>query len=108
MKIKQWGLLKNLLRKEKVDMILGGSRTYPDEQTQKRKTGQIIRILMKSENKKVVLAYSGGLDTTYCAIYLKKVKGLEVHALTVNTGGFSKEELELIEKRARALGVSFL
>jgi argininosuccinate synthase len=61
---------------------------------------------MKSENKKVVLAYSGGLDTTYCAIYLKKVKGLEVHALTVNTGGFNNEELELIEKRARALGVA--
>jgi len=61
---------------------------------------------MNSENKKVVLAYSGGLDTTYCAIYLKKVKGLEVHALTVNTGGFSKEEMDLIEKRALALGVS--
>ena len=58
------------------------------------------------ENNKVVLAYSGGLDTTYCAIYLKKMKGLEVHALTVNTGGFSREELESIEKRARALGVS--
>ena len=43
---------------------------------------------MNPENKKVVLAYSGGLDTTYCAIYLKKIKGLEVHALTVNTGGF--------------------
>jgi argininosuccinate synthase len=61
---------------------------------------------MNAENKKVVLAYSGGLDTTYCAIYLKKVKGLEVHALTVNTGGFSEEELENIEKRARLLGVS--
>ncbi len=58
------------------------------------------------ENNKVVLAYSGGLDTTYCAIYLKKMKGLEVHALTVNTGGFSREELESIEKRAGALGVS--
>ena len=58
------------------------------------------------ENNKVVLAYSGGLDTTYCAIYLKKMKGLEVHALTVNTGGFSREELESIEKRAKALGVS--
>ncbi len=58
------------------------------------------------ENKKVVLAYSGGLDTTYCAIYLRKIKGLEVHALTVNTGGFSLAELETIEKRARALGVA--
>src|SRR3984893_3687899 len=61
---------------------------------------------MKKENKKVVLAYSGGLDTTYCAIYLKKIKGLEVHALTVNTGGFSNEELKTIEKRAKDLGVA--
>ncbi len=61
---------------------------------------------MNNENKKVVLAYSGGLDTTYCAIYLNKIKGLEVHALTVNTGGFSRLELEVIEKRARALGVA--
>ena len=58
---------------------------------------------MNTENKKVVLAYSGGLDTTYCAIYLKKVKSLEVHALTVNTGGFSSEEMNGIEKRAKPL-----
>jgi argininosuccinate synthase len=61
---------------------------------------------MEKENKKVVLAYSGGLDTTYCAIYLKKVRGLEVHALTVNTGGFSQEELSAIEQRAKSLGVA--
>jgi argininosuccinate synthase len=61
---------------------------------------------MNPDNKKVVLAYSGGLDTTYCAIYLKKVRGLEVHALTVNTGGFSTEEMNAIEKRAKALGVA--
>ncbi|HZK65692.1 MAG TPA: argininosuccinate synthase domain-containing protein [Puia sp.] len=61
---------------------------------------------MNKENKKVVLAYSGGLDTTYCAIYLSRVKGLEVHALTVNTGGFSREELGAIEERAKQLGVS--
>jgi argininosuccinate synthase len=61
---------------------------------------------MNKENKKVVLAYSGGLDTTYCAIYLRKIKGLEVHALTVNTGGFSNEELKVIEKRAKDLGVA--
>ena len=61
---------------------------------------------MDKENKKVVLAYSGGLDTTYCAIYLKKIKGLEVHALTVNTGGFSIDELKSIEKRAKELGVA--
>jgi len=56
--------------------------------------------------KKVVLAYSGGLDTTYCAIYLSKVLGYEVHAVTVQTGGFSQEELEEIETRAMALGIS--
>lgn len=56
--------------------------------------------------KKVVLAFSGGLDTSYCAIYLSKDLGLEVHSVIVDTGGFSKEELEHIEKRAYALGVS--
>ncbi|MDO6433843.1 argininosuccinate synthase [Flavitalea sp. BT771] len=57
-------------------------------------------------NNKVVLAYSGGLDTTYCAIYLQKIKGLEIHALTVNTGGFSDKEIEQIATRARSLGVA--
>lgn len=57
-------------------------------------------------NNKVVLAYSGGLDTTYCAIYLNKIKNLEVHALTVNTGGFSDEEIKQIEIRAKKLGVA--
>lgn len=61
---------------------------------------------MNKENKQVVLAYSGGLDTTYCAIYLSRIKGLEVHALTVNTGGFSQEELRAIEERSRQLDVS--
>jgi len=55
--------------------------------------------------KKVVLAFSGGLDTSYCAIYLSKDLGYEVHTLTVNTGGFSAEELAQIEKRALSLGV---
>ncbi len=57
-------------------------------------------------NNKVVLAYSGGLDTTYCAIYLNKIKNLEVHALTVNTGGFSDEEIKQIETRAKKLGAA--
>lgn len=55
--------------------------------------------------KKVVLAFSGGLDTSYCAIYLSKEMGMEVHAALANTGGFSDEELAKIEKRALALGV---
>jgi argininosuccinate synthase len=57
-------------------------------------------------NDKVVLAYSGGLDTTYCAIYLNKIKKLEVHALTVNTGGFTEQEIKDIEVRAKNLGVA--
>src|SRR5882672_4676541 len=54
--------------------------------------------------KKVVLAFSGGLDTSYCAIYLTKDLGYEVHTLTVNTGGFSEKEIAEIEKRAVSLG----
>lgn len=56
--------------------------------------------------KKVVLAFSGGLDTSYCAIYLSKDLGYEVHTLTVNTGGFSPAELKDIEERALGLGVA--
>ncbi len=54
--------------------------------------------------KKLVLAYSGGLDTSYCALYLSKEMGFEVHAVSVNTGGFSKEEVAQIEKKALELG----
>ncbi|MEO1449384.1 MAG: argininosuccinate synthase domain-containing protein [Bacteroidota bacterium] len=54
---------------------------------------------------KVVLAFSGGLDTSYCVKYLSLEKGLEVHAAIVNTGGFSDAELAEIESRAYALGV---
>lgn len=57
------------------------------------------------ENKKVVLAYSGGLDTSYCVKYLTEEKGLEVHSVLVNTGGFTKEELVGVEARAYELGV---
>ncbi|WP_343488363.1 argininosuccinate synthase [Allomuricauda sp. d1] len=56
--------------------------------------------------KKLILAYSGGLDTSYCAKYLSKEKGFEVHAVSVNTGGFSKEEIKTIEEKALALGAS--
>ncbi|WP_143960900.1 argininosuccinate synthase [Litoribacter populi] len=55
--------------------------------------------------KKVLLAYSGGLDTTYCALYLSKIKNYEVHAVLVNTGGFENEELEAVEARAKILGL---
>ncbi|WP_436484390.1 argininosuccinate synthase [Chitinophaga sp. ARDCPP14] len=55
--------------------------------------------------KKVVLGFSGGLDTSYCVKYLTEEKGYEVHSVIVNTGGFSEEELQEIEKRAYSLGV---
>jgi argininosuccinate synthase len=56
--------------------------------------------------KKLVLGFSGGLDTSFCAKYLTKEKGYEVHSVIVNTGGFSKEELEQIEAHAYRLGVT--
>lgn len=55
-------------------------------------------------SKKLVLAYSGGLDTSYCAMHLSQDLGYEVHAVSVNTGGFSAEEIEEIRKKALALG----
>jgi len=55
--------------------------------------------------KKVVLGFSGGLDTSYCVKYLNDEQGYEVHSITVNTGGFSKEELKQIEQHAYKLGV---
>lgn len=56
-------------------------------------------------SKKVVLAFSGGLDTSYCAKYLSETLGYEVYAVTVNTGGFTEEEEKELEKRALNLGV---
>lgn len=57
------------------------------------------------KKNKVCLAFSGGLDTSYCAIYLSRELGMEIHAVLANTGGFSDEELAKIESRAYALGV---
>lgn len=56
--------------------------------------------------KKLVLAYSGGLDTSYCAKYLSQEKGFEVHAVSVNTGGFSSQEIKTIEEKALQLGAT--
>ncbi|WP_290791702.1 argininosuccinate synthase [Flavihumibacter sp. UBA7668] len=56
-------------------------------------------------SKKVVLGFSGGLDTTYCAKYLFEELGYEVYSIIVNTGGFSEEELTRIEAHAKKLGV---
>ncbi|MDX1629968.1 MAG: argininosuccinate synthase [Fulvivirga sp.] len=54
---------------------------------------------------KVVLAFSGGLDTSYCVKYLSQEKKFAVYSAVVNTGGFSQAELDEIEKRAKLLGV---
>src|SRR5450432_1872821 len=56
-------------------------------------------------SKKVVLGFSGGLDTYYCVKYLSEDKGYEVHSIIVNTGGFSEDELKQIEAHAYKLGV---
>jgi argininosuccinate synthase len=56
--------------------------------------------------KRVVLAFSGGLDTSYCVKYLGEEKGYEVHTITVNTGGFDEKEVKEIETRAKNLGVA--
>lgn len=56
--------------------------------------------------KKVVLAFSGGLDTSFCVPWLINEKGLEVHTVIVNTGGFSDEEAKSIEERALKLGAT--
>lgn len=53
--------------------------------------------------KKLVLAYSGGLDTSYCVVYLSQL-GYEVHAVLVNTGGFNSTQLQSIEEKALQLG----
>lgn len=54
--------------------------------------------------KKVVLAFSGGLDTSFCVKYLSEELGYEVYTAIANTGGFSEAELAAIEKRAYDLG----
>lgn len=57
-------------------------------------------------SKKVVIGFSGGLDTSYCVKYFTDELNYEVHSIIVNTGGFSKEELDQTEQHAKALGVT--
>lgn len=58
------------------------------------------------KKKKVVLAFSGGLDTSFAAKYLSEDLGYEVHTAIANTGGFSDEELKTIEEKAMRLGAA--
>lgn len=57
------------------------------------------------QKRKLVLGFSGGLDTSYCVKYLSEEKGFEVHSVIVDTGGFTAEELKHIEEHAYRLGV---
>ncbi len=59
---------------------------------------------MNNNKKKVVLAFSGGLDTSFAAKYLSEDLGYEVHTAIANTGGFTDEDLARIEKRAKDCG----
>lgn len=54
--------------------------------------------------EKVVLAFSGGLDTSFCVKYLSEEKGFDVYTAIANTGGFSEEDLKKIEEKAYQLG----
>ena len=58
-----------------------------------------------SSKEKLVIAYSGGLDTSYCAVSLSKA-GYEVHAVSINTGGFDAKEIDTIKNNAYKMGVA--
>ena len=57
-------------------------------------------------SKKVVIGFSGGLDTSYCVKYFTDEMKYDVHSIIVNTGGFTQDELEGIAKHAHTLGVT--
>jgi argininosuccinate synthase len=60
----------------------------------------------EKKGEKIILGFSGGLDTSFCVKYLTDEKGYEVHSIIVNTGGFTANELKDIESHAYALGVT--
>lgn len=60
---------------------------------------------MNEKKERVLLAFSGGLDTTFCATWLKNNLNLSVHAVTIDTGGFDEEEIDHIKQRAETVNV---
>ncbi|MBD5273394.1 MAG: argininosuccinate synthase [Bacteroides sp.] len=61
---------------------------------------------MTDKKKKVLLAFSGGLDTSFAVKYLSEDLGYEVHTAIANTGGFSEEELKVIADKSKRLGAA--
>ncbi len=59
-----------------------------------------------AQKRKIVLGFSGGLDTSFCVKYLGEDKGFDVHSVIVNTGGFTEAELKQVEAHAYKLGVT--
>ena len=57
-----------------------------------------------SSIESIVVAFSGGLDTSFCVPFLREQHGCDVHTVTVNTGGISDEECDIIAARAKELG----
>ena len=54
----------------------------------------------------IVLAFSGGLDTSFCVPYLKETYGEPVYTVTVNTGGITDADAQALEQKSQALGAA--
>ena len=62
--------------------------------------------MSENKKKKVLLAFSGGLDTSFAVKYLSEDLGYEVHTAIANTGGFTDEDLAVIADKAKRLGAA--
>ncbi|WP_341656051.1 argininosuccinate synthase domain-containing protein [Blattabacterium cuenoti] len=87
-----------LTRNQRKMCLCTGLLYNPNTDNNKKKDKNYLSI-----GDKIILAYSGGLDTSYCLKYLIQEK-YEVHTVIINTGGFQKDELDQIEKRALSIG----
>ncbi|WP_185871981.1 argininosuccinate synthase domain-containing protein [Blattabacterium cuenoti] len=93
----------DILTKNKKKMCLCTGLLYNPHQDKNLKNKNTKNNYLSSGDK-ILLAYSGGLDTSYCLKYLIQEKKYEVHTVIINTGGFNKNELEKIENRAISIG----